>query len=243
MFSSVRRRMHVSPATAIATLALVFAMTGGAYAANRFLITSTKQISPKVLRALKGANGKSGAPGPAGPVGAPGAGSQGAAGPTGPAGPAGPAGAAGAKGETGAPGAPGAEGEKGAAGEPWTPNNTLPTGASETGAWGAGELAKEQTDFVPISFSIQLAQELDESHVLIVPKTGKAPECPGTAAQPSAEPGFLCVYEGGFTTAHPISVVKPDVAALGAGRSGAVVGVEGLSAASVATGTWAVTAP
>jgi hypothetical protein len=28
------------------TIALVFAMSGGAYAANHFLITSTKQISP-----------------------------------------------------------------------------------------------------------------------------------------------------------------------------------------------------
>ncbi len=29
MFSSIRRRMHVTPSTVIATLALVFAMSGG----------------------------------------------------------------------------------------------------------------------------------------------------------------------------------------------------------------------
>ena len=53
MFSAIRRRIHFSPATVIATLALVFAMTGGAYAASKFLITSTKQISPKVLKSLR----------------------------------------------------------------------------------------------------------------------------------------------------------------------------------------------
>jgi hypothetical protein len=34
------------------SLALVFAMTGGAYAARKIIITSTKQISPKVLKKL-----------------------------------------------------------------------------------------------------------------------------------------------------------------------------------------------
>jgi len=46
MFSAMRKRMRVSPTTMIATLALVLAMTGGAYAASRYVITSTKQISP-----------------------------------------------------------------------------------------------------------------------------------------------------------------------------------------------------
>ena len=42
MFERVRRR--VSYANVAATLALVFAMTGGAYAAKQYVITSTKQI-------------------------------------------------------------------------------------------------------------------------------------------------------------------------------------------------------
>ncbi len=45
-------RRHLSYANVTATLALVFAMTGGAFAANHYLLTSTKQISPKVLKQL-----------------------------------------------------------------------------------------------------------------------------------------------------------------------------------------------
>jgi hypothetical protein len=77
-----------SYATIAATLALILSMAGGALAAGHYLITSTKQISPKVLRKLHGSRG------PSGPRGA--AGSQGPAGPPGPAGPQGPPGADGA---------------------------------------------------------------------------------------------------------------------------------------------------
>jgi len=59
----------LSYANVAATLALVFSMTGGAMAAHHYLITSTKQISPKVVKALKGKTGKAG---PAGPQGIPG---------------------------------------------------------------------------------------------------------------------------------------------------------------------------
>ncbi|HTD58778.1 MAG TPA: hypothetical protein VK672_07775 [Solirubrobacteraceae bacterium] len=87
MFSALRKRLTY--ANVAMTLALVFAMTGGAYAANKYPITSTKQISPKVLKALKGATGKNGA--------------NGANGATGATGPGGPAGANG----TGTPGSNG----------------------------------------------------------------------------------------------------------------------------------------
>jgi hypothetical protein len=82
-------------ANVVATLALVFAMAGGAAAASHYLITSTKQISPKVLKQLKkpGAKGTTGPAGPAGPAGAAAAnGSAGAAGKEGPQGAQGPEG-------------------------------------------------------------------------------------------------------------------------------------------------------
>ena len=96
MGPSVHR--HLSYANVVATIALVFAMSGGALAASHYLIDSTKQINPTVLKQLKakGATGTAGAPGVAGP--------QGAQGPTG------PSGSPGAKGEQGLPGQPGEQG-------------------------------------------------------------------------------------------------------------------------------------
>src|SRR4051794_17510542 len=67
-----------------AALALFFSLSSGALAARHLLITSTKQIKPTVLSAIRGhagwvggpgAPGSQGAPGPNGPVGA--AGTQG----------------------------------------------------------------------------------------------------------------------------------------------------------------------
>ena len=65
-----------SPALILAGLALFIALSGSALAAGHFIITSTRQIKPSVLRALHGARGATG--------------TQGATGSTGPQGPAGP---------------------------------------------------------------------------------------------------------------------------------------------------------
>jgi hypothetical protein len=80
---------RLSYANVTATLALVIALGGGtAWAAHAYLITSTSQIKPGVLRKLHGARGPAGRTGPAGSAGAAGAqGIQGAQGATGPAGP------------------------------------------------------------------------------------------------------------------------------------------------------------
>lgn len=76
-------RSHVSYANVVATLALVFAMSGSAIAAKHYLLHSTKQISPALLKKLRGRTGKTGPPGTTG--------AQGAQGPSG------------AKGEPGSP--------------------------------------------------------------------------------------------------------------------------------------------
>jgi Collagen triple helix repeat (20 copies) len=104
-------RRHLSYANIAATLAVVFAMSGGALAASHYLINSTKQINPKVLKALKGSaggtgsNGATGVQGTAGATGGQGIqgvqGTQGAAGPTGNTGPEGPQGPKGARGPEG----------------------------------------------------------------------------------------------------------------------------------------------
>jgi hypothetical protein len=171
MFSAMRKRMRVSPAMVIAGLALVFAMTGGAYAAKKYLIISTKQISPSVLKQLQGkagpagANGAQGPAGLQGPAGAAGAkgdtgaagkdGAQGSEGPAGPAGATGATGNSGVKGLAGATGATGATGAAGAAGSPWTAGGTLPKGSSETGSWAVPD--SESGGITQISFPIPLA--------------------------------------------------------------------------------------
>lgn len=114
MFSLIARRLTY--ANIAATLALLFAMSGGALAASHYLISSTKQISPKVLKSLKGTNGANGA--------------TGATGATGAAGPVGPTGPAGAKGETGLQGKEGKEGIEGKAGKEGKEGKTGATGVT-----------------------------------------------------------------------------------------------------------------
>jgi hypothetical protein len=262
MFNAAKRR--ITYANVAATLALVLAMSGGAYAAKRYLITSTGQISPKVLKSLKGSNGKNGA-----------AGAQGAAGL---AGPAGAAGAAGAKGDAGTPGAQGnpgtgEKGEKGAKGlagepgpegSPWTAGGTLPSEKTETGAWTSGEILGTTSINVltAISFPIPLEKGLDATHVHYVTateveeKSGPSfDHCPGSVANPQAEPGQLCVFQGGTVEEEEpgekieVHSITPPASTPGAGNgassSGAVVLVhyEGPAERGILQGTWAVTAP
>jgi hypothetical protein len=48
------RRMRLSYSNVVATVALVLAMSGGAIATTHWLITSTKQFSPRVLKKIEG---------------------------------------------------------------------------------------------------------------------------------------------------------------------------------------------
>ncbi len=259
MFSWIRR--HATYANVAMTLALVFAMTGGAYAAKKYLITSTKQISPSVLKQLvgktgpAGASGKDGAPGPQGPQGPAGAnGKDGTNGADGKEGPTGAKGATGAQGPAGAKGAEGPKGATGPQGNPWTAGGTLPVGSTEYGAWAMGD---GNTGGVPtaISFTIQLAESLDEEHVQSNPvgfPTGATAEqeehCPGNVSEPKAKSGYLCVYTGVWEqAANPpfedpiIAVSKEGGGVRGADKTGAtLLGVAG-ETNFTGSGTWAVT--
>ena len=108
MFDRVRK--YLTPGTFIALLALVLAVTGGAFAAtgggggssHATLTTSAAKAKVKLKTGPRGATGP--------------AGKNGANGAPGAQGPAGPAGATGAKGETGAPGGNGTDGTDGSTG-------------------------------------------------------------------------------------------------------------------------------
>ncbi len=220
MFSAISKRIRLTPTTVIATLALVFAMTGGAYAAGKYLITSTKQIKPNVLAQLKG---KTGAKGETGAAGAPGA-----------SGKEGPAGKGGEAGEKGAPGSPGANGKsvtvgevptgeasceehggssieaegsgkktyacngaQGKAGSPWPGGGVLEKGATEYGSWEADAYESLRQEFVTISFPVKLKASAEPHYITEEEwSTGKLPTgCKGTPAKPEAAEGVLCVFD------------------------------------------------
>lgn len=205
-------RRNLSYANVVATLALVFAMSGGAYAASRYLITSTRQIKPGVLGQLKGK---------AGPAGA-----NGAAGAQGPVGPVGPQGPAGGRGETGASGANGvsvtsatvAKGNasckeggtefksasekpafacNGEKGSPGTAGGALPAGKTLTGVWSVGGYAPEQGFVLGTSVSYALPLE-NAPAVHYIRREHPIPQgCTGDADDPGAEKGNLCVFVTG----------------------------------------------
>jgi hypothetical protein len=192
--SRLRRRLASNgPGMTIAVIALILALTGGAFAAAGKLTSKQKKEVEKIAKKYAGKPGAQGATGPAGP-----------AGPGGPQGPAGAKGDQGAQGNPGTPGTPGAPGAPGAAGKsivmtpiapetagcegrggaelekegggslqeicngeegsPWTAGGTLPATGVETGVWYV--LApEEQEATTPISFSIPLPQAVPEGHV------------------------------------------------------------------------------
>ncbi len=264
MFQGIRRRPSASGI--IAVLALVFAMTGGAYAAGRYIITSTKQIKPSVLKQLRGAAGSAGTPG-----------AKGETGPAGPAGAKGEAGTgtAGNEGKAGAPGTsvtskeikvgePACEKRGGVeltavsgktdicTGAPWPAGGTLPKGQTETGAWSASSYNVPSAGEVSISisFPIPLPEASEEGFYLDKAETGAGHGrggCEGTVAKPTAPEGVLCIYtaeeenenmrEG--ATGHPVFDEEP-----GYQTAGTVMRFEAEAepAKLVANGAWAVTA-
>ena len=231
MFSKILRRFTY--ANIAATLAVVFAMSGGAYAAGHYLITSTKQISPKVLKTLKGASGQNGATGAQGPAGS--TGPAGSAGPTGPQGPQGP------KGENGAPGA---KGEKGLQGEKGTTGftETVPSGKTLQGEWDAGRTVAAHLDHLSdaVSFNIPPAAPATVHYI----KAGESTPagCTGELQDPGAEKGNLCIFaeeeEEDVEPAGEFQVVAEGVKPFGFD----IRGFATEAGLALFKGTWAVTA-
>ena len=261
MFSTIRRRMTY--ANIAATLALVFAMSGGAYAASRVLITSTSQIKPSVLKQLKGKAGTNGAQGLTG--------SAGPAGATGAPGPAGATGAIGPAGATGATGATGKEGPKGKEGSPWTAGGTLPSGKSETGAWAAtGGAGLSSNRVLLASFAIPLAavpayhvirfeegqgEAKENERAKIANEERKAkgePElplpiptdCNGNVYKPEAAPGNLCVFvrDEEHVILNALESAAPSILRLSTAGATTTIATNPYAEEFAIEGTWAVTA-
>jgi hypothetical protein len=191
MFHKVREKLG-SAGLAVAIVALVVALSGGAYAATA--TNSAKKpakglTKAQVIALIKANPGPAGSPGPVGPVGGPGAqGDRGLKGDTGDAGDTGTSinltpiaiGAGKCTGRGGAtlkesasPGAEkdicngekGLQGDKGDPGDPWSVGGVLPAGATETGAWAFTAADDDAEIAVPISFAIPLAGEPTEEEL------------------------------------------------------------------------------
>jgi hypothetical protein len=209
-------------ANVAATLALVLAMSGGALAASHYLINSTKQINPKVLKTLRGARGPRGQLGPNGVVG--------------PQGTEGPAGQRGLRGERGEPG--------------FSALSNLPKSATESGEFAIPASYLKGEDFFEgaVSFPIPLAAPI-EKQIVITPIGTPTPQCHGPGL---AERGWLCIYtkfvapilkfERAFNPEAVAEVEAPGTTGrFGFGLTFKVKKEE--EGKAEASGTWSVTSP
>jgi hypothetical protein len=120
---------------------------------------------------------------------------------------------------------------------------TLPQGSTEKGVYAAGAVANgpltEGNVTAGVSFVIPLEQPV--TAVYIKPNGTPPAECPGTAEEPAAEEGFLCVFgteeenistnPGYFGVANPAPKFGFEIG--GFAKAAGLMHIEG---------TWAVTA-
>ena len=235
-----RLREHFGTAgLVVAIVALVAALGGGAYAASGGSNDGKATASAaKGKPGPRGKPGKQGKPGPAGP--------QGPAGPAGAPGPAGPKGDPGAQGGQGPIGLTGPTGKAGKDGEDGETGFTevLPSGRTETGSFASYPMPGPEA-LVPISFPIPLAAPIEATLPGEFTHVAPDPNCPGTAADPKAADGHLCVYPAGNEGGTTVGIIYRSDGPLeptpfGASRAGALLY---LSGGQGIWGTWAVTAP
>jgi hypothetical protein len=207
-------RKHFNATTMVAMVALVFAMTGGAFAvsskggASHATAAAARQKNkPKLLRGPRGPEGKQGPAGPAGLSGP--ASAEGKPGPEGKTGPEGKAGVAGAgvaasevkvgEGVCNKLGGSrftvggketyacnGAEGEPGPAGLPCTASGTLPAGKTETGYWALNDYgkSKEEGVYTAVSFPCPLAAGMPNTAIHFI--------CPSNSPSGCATSNAAC---------------------------------------------------
>lgn len=222
------RRFHERFGTAglvVAVIALIAALAGTAIAAGGL----TKKQEKQVIKIAKKYAGQDGTNGTNGTNGAPGE-----------------KGAQGEKGAKGDQGIQGIQGVKGDPGDPWTAGGVLPSGETETGAWGI--FGDREYIYLPFNIPLETALSTSDLHYVNPAgeeKTGEgafgtAENCKGSAANPTAEPGHICIYaetepaSAGYTGGEfHIRVYKSGVNFL------YEIPAEG----GRGIGTWAVTAP
>jgi len=199
----------------------------------------------------KGDTGDAGATGPTGPTGS--AGATGAAGPQGDRGPTGPAGQSpevvplGTQvpncEDVGGVKVIGVDGTEayacnGAGGTEGGYAETLPPGRTETGLYsilGESGVKVGTFFFSTVSYPVALAEEPEETiyYSAAHHTDEEADKCPGSATEPKAQPGILCIYRA---TADPETLLQ-----ISAGTAGIIFAQA--AGAKSGYGAWAVTAP
>ncbi len=198
-------RVHSKLGTAglvVAIVALVVALTGVAFAATGLNSKQKKEVK-KIAKQFAGEDGAPGATG-----------AQGAKGDKGDKGDTGAEGKQGAPGKDGKNGLPGEDGACSGA----NPECILPSGATETGTWAAGPAGLPT--IVALPFNIPLAEAPDSMHYVnaggeeqfgTFPLEFRDPvNCLGTAEEPSAPSGVVCVYASGESF-EPPTARTPDI--------------------------------
>lgn len=223
------RFMRQSPAMVVAMVALFAALSGTAVATTSALITGNqiknnsitgadvknKSLTPRDFRgSVRGPRGLRGLTGATGATGAPGA-----------------------TGATGAQGLQGIQGQQGPEGP--FPSGDMPPGKSIRGHYAVGATGPA-FGWTAISFGFQLAAA--PTPRFIVSGTTPPTQCPGTASNPQAQSGNLCIYEA---VRSGVSSVQPFNATGGttlASRWGAGLWLQTTGTGnSFSYGTWAVT--
>jgi hypothetical protein len=151
----------------------------------------------------------------------------------------------GAKGDTGAPGAAGAKGDKGDKGDPGPLLETLPSGKTLRGYYAVGAPASGSgvVAVSGVTFQFPLASAPE---VHFIKSADSVPAgCSGTAVDPGADPGHLCVFEIRAFNVSSVRGIQTGNSVNGAFRWG--FGVYAFSKDPGpefdSTGSWAVTAP
>jgi len=211
-------RHRPSPATVLASVALMAALGGTGYAAvvlpaNSVGATQLKKDAVTSLKVKDGsllaADFKAGQM-PAGPAGP--AGSTGPAGPTGSAGATGPAGPAG----------------------PFP--DALPSGKTIRGAFNIGATATAVGALANTAISFIYTLAAAPTVKIVLQGTAAPAQCPGNATLPQAQAGFLCIYEESRTNTAGVTLNAVN-------RSGATIFVNSTAAGGFFSyGTWAATA-
>jgi hypothetical protein len=142
-------------------------------------------------------------------------------------------------------------GVSGADGSPWALNGTLPKDSTETGTFlistpnATGVYFGYEAD--SISFNVPLAAPLDAAHAIVVRNGASNPNCTGSAANPTAPSGTLCVYEGFAFGPNGDPPSAPEISAEPLGGTGPVAPYGTTvyylinSPGSLVGGSWAVT--